>query len=54
MLALKPVDPAGAHFQLAQGVSGGAQRPDEAKDEVLSVARSRAGLQAARKSYCWN
>jgi Flp pilus assembly protein TadD len=48
VVALKPVDPAGAHYQLAKALQAD-HRNAEAKDEVLSALESAPGYKPALK-----
>ena len=48
VLAGKPIDQAGAHYQLARAFQG-ANRTDDARDEVLSALEAAPGFKPAQK-----
>ena len=48
VLAMKPLDTAGAHFELAKALQA-AQRNAEAKDEVISALEAAPGFKPAQK-----
>jgi len=48
VLASKPVDVAGAHYELARALAA-AHRPDEARDEVVSALEAAPGFKPAQK-----
>jgi tetratricopeptide (TPR) repeat protein len=48
VLAGKPIDLAGAHFQLARALQASHQ-PDQARDEVLSALEAAPGFKPAQK-----
>jgi cellulose synthase operon protein C len=48
VLAQKPIDVAGAHFQLARAFQG-AKKMDEARDEVVSALEAAPGFKPAQK-----
>jgi tetratricopeptide (TPR) repeat protein len=48
VLAMKPLDQAGAHFELAKALRA-AQRDDEAKNEVISALETAPGFKPAQR-----
>ena len=49
VLARNPLDPAQAHFDLAQRVSWRTSRPEQAKDELLAALEAAPGFRPAQK-----
>jgi Flp pilus assembly protein TadD len=48
LVAMPPVDPAGAHYELARALKQ-ANRTDEAKDEVLSALEAAPNFKPAQR-----